>query len=123
MLTPERPVRLAIAGAGVMGANHARVASRTPGVELVAIVDLDAERRSTLAQATGSAHLATIEELIAQGCADAVVVATPTGSHHAVSAACLDAGLHVLVEKPIAATVADAQDLFAAISPGPAGTP
>ena len=48
MLIVPAPVRLAVIGAGVMGANHARVASRTAGVELVAVVDVDAARRESL---------------------------------------------------------------------------
>lgn len=105
------PVRLAIVGAGVMGANHARVASRTIGVELVAIIDVDVEKRTTLATAIGARDAADIAEVRTD--LDAVIVATPTVHHHAVAAACLDAGLHVLVEKPIAATIAEAEDLEA----------
>ena len=111
MLTDRPPVRLAVIGAGVMGANHARVASRIAGVELVAIVDLDEDRCTKLADAIGAPHAASIESLIAANGVDAVVVATPTPFHHAVASICLDAGLHVLVEKPIASTVEEAEDL------------
>lgn len=104
-------IRLAVIGAGVMGANHARVASRTNGVELVAIVDLDEQRRTALANATGTNNTATIAELRSQFEVDAVVVATPTTHHHSVAAECLDAGIHVLVEKPIASTIEEATDL------------
>jgi UDP-N-acetylglucosamine 3-dehydrogenase len=107
----NKPVRLAVIGAGVMGANHARVASRTSGVELVAIVDVDEEKRGKLAASTGVASAATIDEVM--GDIDAVVIATPTQFHHSVAAKCLDAGLHVLVEKPIASTVEEGRDLAA----------
>lgn len=110
----ERPVvRLAVIGAGVMGANHARLASRTPGVELVAIVDIDEEKRTTLATAMGTAHTPKIDSLIDSKSVDAVVIATPTPFHHPVAAQCIEAGLHVLVEKPIASTVEEGEDLAA----------
>ncbi len=111
MLTDRPPVRLAVIGAGVMGANHARLASRAAGVELVAIVDVDEDKRTKLADAVGAPHAADIERLIAANAVDAVVVATPTPFHHPVASLCLDAGLHVLVEKPIASTVEEAEDL------------
>lgn len=113
MLNDRPPVRLAVIGAGVMGANHARLASRATGVELVAIVDLDEEKRTKLADAVGAPHAAGIESLIDANAVDAVVVATPTPFHHPVASVCLEAGLHVLVEKPIASTVEEAEDLDA----------
>ena len=110
----ERPlVRLAVIGAGVMGANHARLASRTHGVALVAIVDVDEEKRTTLAAAMDVPHTESIDSLIATKSVDAVVIATPTPFHHPVAAQCIDAGLHVLVEKPIASTVEEGEDLAA----------
>lgn len=111
MLNSDPNVRLAVIGGGVMGANHARVASRTQGVDLVAIVDLDETRRSALANATGVRHAATIGELRSLVDVDAVVVATPTVHHYSVAVECIDAGMHVLVEKPIASTVEEGIDL------------
>lgn len=104
-------VRVAVVGAGVMGANHARVASRTPGVELVGIVELDAARRESLGTSMGIRTEPSIEDLLATEQVDAVIVATPTPFHHPVAARCLDAGLHVLVEKPIASTPEEGEDL------------
>ena len=106
--------RVAVIGAGVMGANHVRLAKVVPGIELVAVVDGDADRATA---ATGGdaaiATFGTVEELIEAKVCDAVVVAVPTPLHHAVAGACLDAGLHVLVEKPIAVTLDEADDLIA----------
>jgi predicted dehydrogenase len=97
-----------------MGANHVRLAKVVPGIELVAIVDGDADRA---AAATGGdaaiATFATVDELIEAKVCDAVVVAVPTPLHHSIAGACLDAGLHVLVEKPIAVTLDEADDLIA----------
>ncbi len=110
MLVPTS-VRLAVVGAGVMGANHARVASRTNGVDLVAIVDTDRVRSNAIADATGARAYSSVDELISLGQVDAVVVATPTAFHYEIAGRCLDAGLHVLVEKPIATTPAEGNDL------------
>jgi UDP-N-acetylglucosamine 3-dehydrogenase len=106
-------VRLAIVGTGVMGANHARVAMRTPGVELVGVVDIDEEKRSSLAGANSTKHAASIKELMSQTGVDAAVIASPTKFHHPLAIECLNAGLHVLVEKPIASTVSEAHDMAA----------
>lgn len=95
-----------------MGANHARIAADLPGGVLVGVVDTDAERRALVARNTGSAAFGTVAELLASGI-DAAVVATPTVYHHAVATELLDAGVHLLVEKPIAATVDESRALVA----------
>ncbi len=107
----KKPVRIAIVGTGVMGANHARVALRTPGLVLVGVVDIDEKKRSSLAATSGTEQASTIGELMTKSPVDAVVVASPTAYHHELASECLDAGLHVLVEKPIASTIAQALDL------------
>jgi predicted dehydrogenase len=88
-----------VIGAGHMGRFHAEKFSRLPGVELAAVVDRDAAR------ATVSDYRAVIGKI------DAAVVAVPTDLHHEVARACLERGVHVLVEKPLAATLAEADDL------------
>lgn len=108
----DPPVRLAVVGAGVMGANHVRVASRTSGVELVAIVELDAEKRVALAQSAGIESASSISDLVSRVAIDAVVIATPTAFHYEVACECIAAGLHVLVEKPIATTPEEGEDLI-----------
>jgi UDP-N-acetylglucosamine 3-dehydrogenase len=104
-------IRLAVIGTGQMGANHARVASRTSGIELAAVVDVDAEKRHALATAFHTLEFATVSELLQGTKLDAAVVATPTKFHHAVVEELLAAGVHVLVEKPIALTVEEGEDL------------
>lgn len=107
-------MRLAVIGAGVMGANHIRVAKAQPIVDLVAIVDGDLERAE--AARGNDEHIvcfASVDELLESGLAEAVIVAVPTPYHHEVVSKCLDAGLHTLVEKPIAGTLAEADDLIA----------
>lgn len=109
----NKSVRLAIVGTGVMGANHARVALRTPGLVLAGVVDVDEHKRSALASASATEHAPTIRELMAKSPVDAVVIASPTAYHHELASECLDLGIHVLVEKPIATTISEAQDLSA----------
>lgn len=92
-------MKLAVIGAGHMGRFHAEKFSRLPGVELAAVVDRDAAR------ATVSDYRTIIGKI------DAAVVAVPTDLHHEVARACLERGVHVLVEKPLAATLAQADDL------------
>ena len=92
-------MKLAVIGAGHMGRFHAEKFSRLPGVEIAAVVDRDAAR------ATISDYRTVI------GKVDAAVVAVPTDLHHEVARACLESGVHVLVEKPLAATLAEADDL------------
>lgn len=105
--------RLAVIGAGVMGSNHIRVAKVVPGVELVAIVDGDLVRAEAARGNDASISLfGSTAELLASGVAESVIVAVPTPFHHETVSACIEAGLNVLVEKPIAGTPEEAQDLI-----------
>lgn len=97
-----------------MGANHARVARSVRDVELVAVVDADLERAEAAAAPAGAAAYADLDALVSAGVADAVVLAVPTPLHHGLTMAALDAGLHVLVEKPIAGSLAEADEMIAA---------
>lgn len=108
-----KPVRLAVVGGGVMGTHHARVALRTPGVELVGLVEQDACRRRDLQSTIPEARYASVDELIEGVDFEAAVVATPTPTHATIASRLLRAGRHVLVEKPITATVAEGRCLAA----------
>mgnify|MGYP000155523268 FL=1 len=90
-------VNVGVIGVGAMGNNHARVYSELPGAALVGIADADADRAEAVASDFGVASYA-VDELIDR--ADAVSVAVPTAYHADVAGACIDAGTHVLVEKP-----------------------
>ncbi|WP_291296028.1 Gfo/Idh/MocA family protein [Elioraea sp.] len=104
-------VRIAIVGAGHFGRFHAQKVAASPEAELVGVLDQSAERAGMIAAEVGAPVLPSLDAAIVA--ADAVIIATPTGAHHGVAAAALDAGLHVMVEKPITATLAEADDLIA----------
>jgi predicted dehydrogenase len=112
MKTDPHPLRLAVIGAGSMGRNHARILASLPSVDLVAIVDPDAETREQVARLAQTEGMSDVDEVIARGI-DAAVVAVPTVEHHRVAAKLIDAGVHLLIEKPIAASTAEARDLIA----------
>ena len=105
------PVRLAVVGVGHLGRKHARVAARTPGLALVGIHDRHPGRAEEVAREAGLTVLASPEEVAAR--AEAVVLATPTATHAALAEYFLDRGVDVLVEKPIASSLADADALIA----------
>ena len=106
------PVRLAVVGAGSMGANHVRIAQQLPGVTLVAVVDQDLSRARAAVKSTSVEVVGSIAELSAA--IDAAVVAVPTSAHLPVAMELARRGVHLLVEKPLAATVAEAEDMVAA---------
>jgi len=99
-------IRLAVVGAGQFGRNHCRVARETERAELAAIVDIDQARAEEAAAAHGGVALTDARELA--GRVDAAIVAVPTSAHEAVACALLEAGIDVLVEKPIAVDAAAA---------------
>ena len=116
-------MRVAVAGAGAFGKNHLRVyrelETAGSGVALVAAVEPDSARAAETAAKYEIPVFATVDELLkADLKLDAATVAVPTVHHHAVASALLDAGLDLLVEKPLAATLAEADDLIARADKG-----
>ncbi|MCK0209165.1 Gfo/Idh/MocA family oxidoreductase [Starkeya koreensis] len=108
-----KPVRVGVVGVGIMGYNHARVLGGLPDAELVGIADPDQAQREKVAAMLGCAGFASLDDLVAAG-AEALVIAAPTHLHHDVTLAAIAAGRHVLVEKPIAPTVAEGEAIVAA---------
>jgi predicted dehydrogenase len=104
-------VRIAVVGAGHFGRFHAQKVAASPDAVLAGVLDQSPERAALIGTEVGAPVLPSLEAALAG--ADALIIATPTGAHHAVAAAALDAGRHVLVEKPITATLAEADDLIA----------
>jgi predicted dehydrogenase len=103
-------LRAAVIGVGHLGRHHARLLATLDGVELTAAVDILPDRAAAAAEATGAAALQDAREL--HGRVDAVVVAVPTEQHHAVARPFLEQGVAVLIEKPIARSAAEADDLL-----------
>lgn len=105
-------LRAAVIGAGYFGRLHAMKLAAHPEVELVAVADVDAARAEGVARETGCRPVRDFRELV--GSIDIASVAVPTESHHALARPLIDAGVHVLIEKPIAKTLEQADDLVRA---------
>jgi predicted dehydrogenase len=108
------PVRVAVVGVGAFGRNHARVyrelERQGKGVELAAIVDQDAARAAAVAAEAGGQPFSSLADL--KGRVDAASIAVPTVAHLAVARALMEAGIDVLIEKPVAASLAEADELL-----------
>ena len=104
------PVRTAVIGVGAFGQNHARVYSQLPDVELIAVVDQDAGRAQEVAKQFDCKALTDHAEVLES--AQAVSLAVPTALHADLGVELLEAGLDVLVEKPIAADLAGSDRLI-----------
>lgn len=105
-----KKIRVAVVGVGYMGKFHAEKLAASPNAELVAVADADGARATEIAAALGCARETDYRALLSK--VDAVCVAAPTRHHHAVVRTCLEAGVHVLVEKPLARTLAEADELL-----------
>jgi predicted dehydrogenase len=103
------PVKVGVIGIGNMGQHHARVLSRLKDVQLVGISDVNVERGIETASTYQVNYFEDYQKLLQH--VDAVCVAVPTRLHHSVGMHCLKAGVHVLIEKPIAASIAEAESL------------
>ena len=101
-------MRVAVVGAGSMGGMHADLLAGMDEVDGLFIVDADASRAGEVAQRTGG-RVATFDEVLAE--ADAVIIATPPELHRAAAEAALDAGRHVLCEKPLTESLASSIEL------------
>ncbi|MEA2907904.1 MAG: UDP-N-acetylglucosamine 3-dehydrogenase [Alphaproteobacteria bacterium] len=106
-------LRVGVVGVGVMGSNHARVFADLPGVKLVGIADPDRKQRDFVAGALGCAGFADVGHLLAVG-VDAVTIAAPTHLHRDLALTCMERGIHVMVEKPIASSVEEGRAIIAA---------
>jgi UDP-N-acetylglucosamine 3-dehydrogenase len=106
-------VRIGVVGVGVMGSNHARVLSDIAGVELVGVADPDRKQRDFVSDTLGCAGFSDVDALLDRG-VDAVIIAAPTHLHHDIALKCIGRGVHLLVEKPVASTVAEGRAIVAA---------
>lgn len=104
-------LRVGVIGVGYLGRIHASIYARLPTVDLVGVVDTDAERAGTVAEATGCAAFTDPNAL--RGQVDAVSVVVPTSAHLTVARPYLEAGVHMLLEKPVAADAAAGAEIVA----------
>ena len=107
------PLKVGVIGVGVMGSNHARVFADLAGVRLIGVADPDPNARDAVAQALGCAAFANVRGLLAAE-VDAVTIAAPTHLHQELALYCIKRGVNVLVEKPIAPSVAEGRNIIAA---------
>src|SRR5690242_18599037 len=103
-------LRIGVAGVGHFGRYHALKVAASQRATLVGVFDPDGERASTIAWETNAVAM-DFPSLLAAS--DALVIAAPAEAHHALGVQALQAGRHVLMEKPIAATLAQADELAA----------
>jgi len=106
-----KKLKCAVIGTGYLGKFHAEKYASLPDCELVAVVDTNEIAAKTVAEKFGAQALTDYKSLL--GKVDAVSIVVPTTLHHMVSRDFLNAGAHVLVEKPITVTVAEADELIA----------
>ena len=107
-----QPVPVGVLGVGALGRHHVRHLATMDGVKLVGVYDIDLARAAETAATFGCQAFSSCEELL--GHVTAVTVAVPTPHHRAVGLECLDRGVAVLMEKPFAVTLAEADELVAA---------
>jgi len=114
-MTTRQPIGVAVVGAGYWGPNLVRNVAATPAMRLRHLCDLDVDRaRRVLGEYSIVPATASLDAVLADPEVDAVAVATPAATHHAVVMAALEAGKHVLVEKPLAPTLEEGRELVAA---------
>ncbi len=116
MTESETDVRVAVWGAGVMGERVARSAAKLPGVAVAAVIDLDAGRARSVADAVGACSFASLADAVASAGVTAVYIGLPNTVHRD---ACLEAarcGLDVLIDKPLTTSLRDAEEVLDAAS-------
>lgn len=117
-------VRFAVVGCGVIGKLHAEVLSAEEGTAVSVLVDTDAAAADALARRLDPAPAVTtsLDEALARDDVDAVAICVPSGAHARIAVAALEAGRHVVVEKPVDVTVEAAAPIAAAAAAAPEGT-
>jgi virulence factor len=104
-----QPIRMGVIGVGNMGRHHTRILSQFKDIELIGISDINVERGLEIASCYRTRFFENYLELLPR--VDAVCIAVPTKLHHQVGLHCLQTGVHVLLEKPIAASILEAESL------------
>ncbi|MEL6440975.1 MAG: Gfo/Idh/MocA family oxidoreductase [Cyanobacteria bacterium J06621_8] len=106
---PPQPLKMGVIGVGNMGQHHVRVLSLLKDIELIGVSDANLARGIEIASQYRTHFYENYVDMLPS--VDAVCIAVPTKLHHEVGVRCLQAGVHVLIEKPIAASIAEAESL------------
>ncbi|HET6681381.1 MAG TPA: Gfo/Idh/MocA family oxidoreductase [Gemmatimonadaceae bacterium] len=109
-MSAPRAVRMGVVGAGALGFHHVRLLRDLPGATLTGFHDLREDRAGQVARELGVTAFDSLDALM-EGC-DALTIVVPTPAHHAVAKRALERGLHLLIEKPLATTLAEADELL-----------
>ncbi|HEY9771938.1 MAG TPA: Gfo/Idh/MocA family oxidoreductase [Coleofasciculaceae cyanobacterium] len=104
-----QPLKMGVIGVGNMGQHHVRILSLLKDIELIGVSDINLARGIEIASQYQTHFYESYEDMLAS--VDAVCIAVPTKLHHEVGVRCLQAGVHLLIEKPIAASIAEAESL------------
>ena len=107
----KEPLRVGVAGVGYLGRFHAKIYRNMPGVELVGVADVDAESARAIAEQNECEAFTDPQALL--GRVDAVSIVVPTSFHLPVARPFLEAGVHMLLEKPVATTVEEGEEIVA----------
>ncbi len=113
MTSDKAKVKVAVIGVGVMGSPHARQVASLEDASLAAVSDINRDRAQAFAGDLGAEAFFDPQQMLESASPDAVIIATPHYAHTPLSIACLERGIHVLVEKPLAVHVNDAQKMIA----------
>ncbi|MEM8961766.1 MAG: Gfo/Idh/MocA family oxidoreductase [Acidobacteriota bacterium] len=113
-----KKLRCGVIGTGALGRHHVRILAALPEADLIGIYDLRPEVAAQLAREHGTTSFGSIDELASE--VEAVVLAVPTYAHAQIGTKLLARGLHLMVEKPMASSLEEADQLMAAKQPGKA---
>lgn len=109
-----RKANMAVIGCGFWGKNHARIYSELEKADLIAVADLNEDAACALGEKYGADYYRDPTDLIRRDDVEAISICTPTVTHAKIALEAIEAGKHVLVEKPMTSTVAEAESLIAA---------
>lgn len=105
-------IKVAVIGVGVMGKNHARVYSELNECELIAVSDLDKEKGEEAAARFNCKYYADYQEMLVKEHIDALSIVVPTKNHKKIAVEVMNSGIHILLEKPIAGNINDAEEII-----------
>src|SRR4030042_789862 len=107
-----RTINAAVIGCGSWGQNHARVYHELPDVELAAVSDLDPQTAQHIGELYGAPSYTDPQKIIEDPTIDLISICTPTITHAEIAITAIEAGKHILVEKPITNPIAEANRLI-----------